>query len=103
MGSVPNQKFNEEEFIMLKMKNFPRIVLVALMTVVLLTFWSELSISSSPFTLRIGFFPVQDFLPYFVMMEKGFDKKHGIRFEEISYPGGAAIIDAMNSNTVDVG
>ncbi len=78
-------------------------VVVTLMTVVFLTAWSRPSVSSSPVTLRFGFFPTQDFLPYFVMMEKGFDKKNDIRFEEISYPGGAAVIDAMDSNTVDVG
>ncbi len=55
-------------------------------------------------TLRIGFFPVQDFLPYFVMQEQGFGKKNGFQFEETSYAGGAAIIEAMVTNSlVDVG
>ena len=77
-------------------------VVAALLTVIVLASCSP-SKPAPQFKLRIGLFPVQDFLPYFVMMEKGFDKKNGIRFEEISYPGGAAVIDAMDSNTVDVG
>src|SRR3990172_7971402 len=40
--------------------------------------------SAPPITLRIGVFASQDFLPYFVMQEQGFDKKNGLKFEEIS-------------------
>ena len=55
------------------------------------------------FTLRIGIYSTQDYLPYFVMQEQGFAKQHGLRFEETTYPGGAAIIDAMAAGSVDVG
>jgi NitT/TauT family transport system substrate-binding protein len=55
------------------------------------------------FTLRIGVFPTQDYLPYFVMQERGFAKQHGLRFEEKSYPAGAAVIEAMVAGTIDVG
>jgi NitT/TauT family transport system substrate-binding protein len=55
------------------------------------------------FTLRIGLFPVLDTLPYYVMKEQGFAKKNGIQFVEITYPGGAAVIEAMAAGKVDVG
>jgi NitT/TauT family transport system substrate-binding protein len=53
-------------------------------------------------TLRICIYPTQDFLPYFVMREQGFDKQNGLRFEEKSYPGGAAAIDDMAAGRLDV-
>ena len=62
--------------------------------------------SSKPapqFKLRIGLFPVQDYLPYFVMQEQGFAKQNGLRFEETSYAGGAAVIDAMADGLLEVG
>jgi NitT/TauT family transport system substrate-binding protein len=56
------------------------------------------------FTLRIGLFSTQDFLPYFVMKEHGFDKRHGLKFEEKgSYAGGAVIIQDIVSGGLDVG
>jgi NitT/TauT family transport system substrate-binding protein len=55
------------------------------------------------FTLRIGLFPVLDTLPYYVMKEQGFAKKNGLQFVEATYPGGAAVIEAMASGSVDVG
>jgi NitT/TauT family transport system substrate-binding protein len=55
-----------------------------------------------PVTLRIGVFQSLDFLPYFVMQEQGFDKNNGLRFEETSYSGGAATIDAMVVGTLDM-
>ena len=88
---------------MFKINKFLKVTGVTLMTVFFLTAWSRPSVSSSSVTLRFGFFPLQEFLPYFVMMEKGFDKKNGIKFEEKSYQGGAAVINAMGSNSVDVG
>jgi NitT/TauT family transport system substrate-binding protein len=59
-------------------------------------------LAPEPVTLRIGFFPTVDFLPYFVMQEQGFDKQNGLRFEEATYPGGAAAIDAMAAGRLDV-
>ena len=55
-----------------------------------------------PVTLRIGVFASQDFLPYFVMQEQGFDKKNGLRFEESPLAGGAAAIDAMAAGALDL-
>lgn len=53
-------------------------------------------------TLRIGVFQSQDFLPYFVMQEQGFAKKNGLNFEETTFAGGAAAIDAMAAGTLDL-
>jgi ABC-type nitrate/sulfonate/bicarbonate transport system substrate-binding protein len=55
-----------------------------------------------PVTLRVGVFQTQDLLPYVVIQEQGFDKENGLRFEETSYSGGAAAIDAMVAGTIDM-
>jgi ABC-type nitrate/sulfonate/bicarbonate transport system substrate-binding protein len=58
--------------------------------------------SAPPITLRIGVFQSQDFLPYFVMQEQGFDKKYGLSFTESPFAGGAAAIDAMAAGAIDM-
>ena len=58
--------------------------------------------SAPPVTLRIGVYATQDFLPYFVMQEQGFDKKNGVKFEESPLAGGAAAIDAMAAGAIDM-
>lgn len=55
------------------------------------------------FTLRIGIFSAPSLLPYFVIQEQGFDKKNGLQFVEQSYPGGAAIIEAVAAGSLDMG
>ena len=55
-----------------------------------------------PVTLRIGVFQSQDFLPYYVMQEQGFDKKNGLSFKETAYSGGAAAIEAMVAGALDL-
>ncbi len=60
--------------------------------------------SPPQFTLRIGVFPVQDYLPYFVMQEQGFDKRNGLQLvEKTSYAGGAAVIEDIVAGTLDMG
>ena len=54
------------------------------------------------FTLRTALFPGLSHLPYFVMQEQGFAKQNGLQFEEESYPGGDAIIDALAAGSLDV-
>lgn len=54
-------------------------------------------------TLRIGIYPTQDFLPYFVMRELGFDTQNGLNFTETRYDSGAAVIGAMAAGFLDVG
>jgi NitT/TauT family transport system substrate-binding protein len=56
------------------------------------------------FTLRIGFYPIQDYLPYFVMQEQGFDRRHGLQLvEKTPYPDGAAVIQDIAAGTLDMG
>lgn len=56
------------------------------------------------YKLRVGFYPIQDYLPYFVMREQGLDKKHGLQLvEKTPYAGGAAVIEAMTAGSLDVG
>lgn len=52
-------------------------------------------------TLRVGVFPVQDFLPYFVMREEGFDTRYRIRFVEQTFAGGSAVLQAMAEGSLD--
>lgn len=54
------------------------------------------------FKLRIGLIHTVNDLPYFVMREQGFDKQNGLQFAETTFQGGAAIIEAMAADSVDV-
>lgn len=54
------------------------------------------------FMLRIGLATTQEYIPYFVMQERGFARHHGLQFKEASYPGGTPIINAMAAGSVDV-
>jgi NitT/TauT family transport system substrate-binding protein len=83
-------------------KSFRKMVVAALLTLIVLASCSP-SKSTPQFKLRIGLFPVQDYLPFFVMQENGFDKQNGLQFGETSYAGGAAIIDAIVAGLLDVG
>ncbi len=56
------------------------------------------------FTLRVGFYPVPGYLPYFVMQELGFDKQHGLQLvEKTPHAGGAAVMEAMAAGSADMG
>lgn len=57
---------------------------------------------ASPVTLRMGMYTAQDYLPYFVMQEQGFDKKYGLNITVSPVAGGAAAIDAMVAGTMDM-
>lgn len=83
-------------------KSFCEMVVAALLTFIVLASCNSPK-SVKQFKLRIGLFPVQDFLPYFVMQEQGFAKKNGLQFEETSYSGGAEIIDVMLAGALDMG
>ena len=56
----------------------------------------------TPVTLRIGVYPLQSFLPYYVMQEQGFDKKNGLSFKESAFAGGAGAVDAMAAGALDL-
>lgn len=53
--------------------------------------------------MRIGIFETQGSLPYYVMQEQRLDKKHGLIFEEASYSGGPAVLDALAAGSLDLG
>jgi sulfonate transport system substrate-binding protein len=56
-------------------------------------------------TLRVGVYLAQDYLPFFAIQEQGLDRKHGIKLalEKKTYPGGAAVIEAIAAGSVDLG
>jgi ABC-type nitrate/sulfonate/bicarbonate transport system substrate-binding protein len=54
-------------------------------------------------TLRISQLRIQDDLPYLVMQEQGFAKRHGLRLVETVYQSGDAIIEALAAGVIDVG
>jgi NitT/TauT family transport system substrate-binding protein len=55
-----------------------------------------------PVDLRIGVYSAQGYLPYFVMRERGFDKKYGLNFVEIPVAGGAQALEAIVEGKQDV-
>lgn len=88
---------------MFKIKHcFCKMVVAALLTVIVLTSCNP-SKPAPQFKLRIGILTTQNVLPYFVMQEQGFAKRHGLQFVETSYPGGGPIIEAITTGSLDVG
>jgi NitT/TauT family transport system substrate-binding protein len=83
-------------------KSFCKIIVAAFLTGIVLAACTPPK-PAPQFKLRIGWFPVPDNLPYFVIVEQGFDKKNRLQFEEKQYEGGAAILEAMASGLPDGG
>ena len=52
--------------------------------------------------LRAGYFAAQDFLPYLVIQDQGFDHQNGLQLDTRSYPGGAAALAAMAEGSLDI-
>lgn len=74
----------------------------ALLGVVLLAVCGRSPTPAPQWTLRISLMPSVGYLPYFVMQAQGFDRENGLRFEERSYPGGVAMVEAMVAQAIDV-
>jgi NitT/TauT family transport system substrate-binding protein len=55
------------------------------------------------YALRLGILATQSGLPYYVIQEKGLDRKYGVQLTATEYPGGEAIIDAMTAGRLDLG
>lgn len=55
-----------------------------------------------PVTLRIALYKSISYLPYYVMLEQGFDKKNGLNFTELPVAGGGEGIDGLVAGTKDV-
>jgi len=88
---------------MLKIKKaFSEVLVIAFSVLFLLAACTPPKLAQQ-FTLRIGILTTQDVLPYFVMQEQGFAKRHGLQFVETSYPGGGPIIEAITTGSLDVG
>jgi NitT/TauT family transport system substrate-binding protein len=53
--------------------------------------------------VRLGFSSAMDYLPYFVIVDRGMDKEAGIQFQITAMAGGAAVVQAMAAGTLDAG
>jgi NitT/TauT family transport system substrate-binding protein len=76
----------------------------ALLLVCILVFFSVISCSrpETPVTIHVGVTNSVDILPYLVVKERGYDREQGLHFEETHFIGGAAIVDAMMKDQVDL-
>lgn len=52
--------------------------------------------------IRASYFPTQDFLPYLIMQDRGFDAAEGLQLDTRSFAGGAAAIAAMTAGALDL-
>jgi NitT/TauT family transport system substrate-binding protein len=59
--------------------------------------------AAPPRTLRVGYIPIADCSQLFVGIEKGFFSDEGLKLELVSMPGGAPILQALGSRSLDVG
>jgi ABC-type nitrate/sulfonate/bicarbonate transport system substrate-binding protein len=90
----------------MKRTKIPNIIItiaIAIILVITLLFSCTPPPPAQQFILRVGTLTTLDSLPYFVMVDRGLDKKYGLTFVETNYPGGAAIIDSLSAGTLDVG
>lgn len=81
--------------------SFARMGMAALVVVVSLAVCGRPPTPGPQIKLRFGFFPVPDYLPYFIIKGQGLDKKNGLQLEERPYSGGSAILEAMVAGAVD--
>jgi ABC-type nitrate/sulfonate/bicarbonate transport system substrate-binding protein len=72
-----------------------------LLTIILLITACAAPVSTQQFTIRLGIIDSTDLLPYYVMLDQGFDKKYGLQVVEIPYQGGTDVINALASGTLD--
>jgi NitT/TauT family transport system substrate-binding protein len=54
-----------------------------------------------PTTVRVGVLGSIDELPLFVIQAQGLDRRHGLRLEHSTHMGGARILEAMATGSVD--
>lgn len=55
------------------------------------------------YTVRIGVFPVPEYLVHWVMKDKGFDKEFGLNLVEEQMQSGPAVNEALLAGAIDVG
>jgi NitT/TauT family transport system substrate-binding protein len=58
--------------------------------------------AAPPVALRIGVYSSQDYLPYFVMRDQGFDRQYGLSFTETPIAGGAEGITLLAEGKADI-
>jgi len=59
--------------------------------------------SSKPEKIKIGYIPIAESAQLFVGIEKGFFNEEGLIIETLSLPGGAKILEALATGSVDIG
>ena len=83
-----------------------KLVCVALAGMLVVAFWLTSCAPQQPiqqYTIRIGTLNTPDSLPCFVIQDRGLDKKYGLHLVETTFAGGAAIIEALAADKLDVG
>jgi len=61
------------------------------------------SCREKPKNLRVGYIPIAECVQLYVAKDLGYFEKYDVNVELISLAGGANILNALNSNSVDVG
>jgi NitT/TauT family transport system substrate-binding protein len=54
-------------------------------------------------TVRVGYIPIQDSIPLFLGLEKGYFKEQGLDIKHTPMAGGAVILPAVASGAIDIG
>jgi NitT/TauT family transport system substrate-binding protein len=60
-------------------------------------------VSSPENRIRVGYIPIADCAQLYVGIEKGFFKEEGLDIELVSLAGGAKIIEALATGSIDIG
>ena len=79
-----------------------RVFAVAPACTVFLLLLISCSPSEQPLNIRVGVSVSIDILPYLVVREMGFGRALGLRLLETEYGGGAAVVEAMAKDQVDL-
>ena len=53
--------------------------------------------------IKVGYIPIAECAQLYVAQEMGFFEKEGLEVEMLSLAGGAQILNALNSGSVDIG
>lgn len=77
----------------------PILVIILLVSIVV----SFNSCSSEKEKITIGYIPIAECIQLYVAKEKGYFDELGVEVELISLAGGANILNALNSNSIDIG
>ena len=77
--------------------------LVALLVLAILSITLSMGCASKPEKIKIGYIPIADCAQLYVGIEKGFFKQEGIEIELLSLAGGAKILEALATGSLDIG